>query len=120
MPKIIRYFFYIIYKRSLSENQNNPYWAWRIVKLFLFLNLATLWLLIDPVLSKFNWEGISSFIIKGLIIILGIYVILKDVEIKSILQEFNNAKSNLKINIILYSYIGLTILLFIWSLLNFK
>lgn len=116
--KIIRYFFFKVYKFSLSNGENYSGWAFGFVAIFLVANCITLNDAIQLIFKiDINAFGVSSIVLQTISVLSFTfwYLIIKQTP-KKILHEFKNASSKSKIifNFYLIIYILLSIILFVY------
>lgn len=115
---IIRYFFYKVYKLSLSNGEPYPGWSYAFVTMLLIANITTVNDLIQ-LLFKVNLKnlGVTAIIVQAIAIMSFVYwyFIMKETPGK-IVKEFNDltSKSKMVLNIYLFAYLSISIFLFIY------
>jgi hypothetical protein len=118
MIKKIKYFFYKIYSFSLSNGQSDEGWAYAIVSMFLIANIYSLFDLVMIITASKLPQVSNLFIIVmgGLVLYLNYIVLLKNGKAKEIVKEFKEMKgSKAKLNLFLFFYIAVSVILFIYT-----
>jgi hypothetical protein len=118
MIKTLKYFFYKIYSFSLSNGESDAGWAYAIVSVFLIANIYSLLDLVMIITESKIPEVSNIFIIAmcGLVLFLNHILLLKDGMAKEITKEFKEMRGSKAIlNLFLFLYITVSIVLFIYT-----
>lgn len=113
--KIIKYFFYTLYSRSVANEQEEPMWGMAAVSFFSIANIYTLFFVVLIIAGNTVPPVGKWLIIAGCIgVLYGNYAMLiRNGRAKKILEEFRGIKNKLKLNIMLALYILVSIVAFI-------
>ncbi len=118
MIKTIKYFFYKIYSFSLSNGENDAGWAMTIVSVFGILNVYGILGVIQISLQVKISQVDKWIIILLAAILLYLYyaLLMKNGKAKEIVKEFKEMEgSKAMLNLSLFLYITMSIVLFIYT-----